>query len=146
MLGWNKLPSKSPAFLGSSSVNTACHRSFILNNTELTLSQCFYPIYVWTPTQFLVFYFIFLFFFWKFISIFDLVYELELELVLVLDFEFFLLGRVRKNVCFSSQKSCRCVATMPIDVISCGPFYIYKITAKQPRCYSRICLEKQRQG
>ena len=34
---------------------------------------------------------------------------------------------------------------MPIDVVNCGGFYIYKTPALQPRCFSRICLEKQMQ-
>lgn len=54
-------------------------------------------------------------------------------------------GRVKRTVCFSSHGSCRCLATMPIDVINCGSFYIYKTPALQPRCFSRICLEKHMQ-
>ena len=57
----------------------------------------------------------------------------------------FILGRVKRTICFSLHESCRCLATMAIDVINCGSFYIYKTPASQPRCYSRICLEKQRQ-
>ena len=88
ILGWKKLPLKSPALLGSSSVNMPRHSSFIQNNTELPLSQCFFPIYAWTPTQFLVFSFIFLFFFWKFISISELVYVYVKFLYLTLSFSF----------------------------------------------------------
>ena len=60
-------------------------------------------------------------------------------------FHAFISGRVSRTVCFSTHQSCRCVATMTIDVINCGSFYIYKTPIVKPRCYSRICLEKQRQ-
>lgn len=51
---------------------------------------------------------------------------------------------VQREFCFSTPTHCNCEASISIDIINCGGFYIYKRYQKYPLCAARACTVKQK--
>ncbi|XP_057296444.1 uncharacterized protein LOC130625378 isoform X3 [Hydractinia symbiolongicarpus] len=51
---------------------------------------------------------------------------------------------VQRELCFSTPTHCNCEASISIDIINCGGFYIYKRYQKYPLCAARACTVKQK--